>query len=90
MADEKTAQPSAEQKEAVGEAEEVRVAHDALNAKYSPLTWSMFRLYLCLIIPYLCGTLNGYDGSLMGGLNAMETYLDFFNMYEPLEDPLTS
>ncbi|KAL4998338.1 general substrate transporter [Aspergillus recurvatus] len=80
MTDEKIVQPAAEQKEAVGEAQEVRVAHDALNAKYSPLTWSMLRLYLCLIIPYLCGTLNGYDGSLMGGLNAMETYLDFFNM----------
>ena len=80
MADEKIALP-AEHQETKAEVEEVRVAHDALNTKYNPLTLSMFRLYLILIIPYLCGCLNGYDGSLMGGLNAMETYLDFFNMY---------
>ncbi|KAL4799210.1 general substrate transporter [Aspergillus venezuelensis] len=79
MTDEKIALPT-EQNETKGEVEEVRVAHDALNTKYNPFTLSMFRLYLILIIPYLCGCLNGYDGSLMGGLNAMETYLDFFNM----------
>ncbi|KAL4914364.1 general substrate transporter [Aspergillus aurantiobrunneus] len=80
MAEEKNLQPAAEKKEALEEAEEVRVAHDALNAKFNPLSLSMLRLYLCLMVPYLCGCLNGYDGSLMGGLNAMETYLAFFNM----------
>lgn len=81
MAEEIKASIPGETKEAAGEVEEARVAHDALNTKYSPFTLSMFRLYLCLIIPYLCGCLNGYDGSLMGGLNGMDSYLAFFNMY---------
>ncbi|OJJ55551.1 hypothetical protein ASPSYDRAFT_413687 [Aspergillus sydowii CBS 593.65] len=80
MAEEKKTAAPEEKKEPVGEAEEVRVAHDALNTKYNPFTLSMLRLYLCLLIPYLCGCLNGYDGSLMGGLNGMDSYLAFFNM----------
>ncbi|KAL2818586.1 general substrate transporter [Aspergillus granulosus] len=80
MADEKTDKAAAEQHEAVAETEEAQLAHDALNANYSPWTVSMLRLYICLIVPYLCGTLNGYDGSLMGGINAMTTYQEFFNM----------
>lgn len=83
MAEEKKTAAPEEKKEPVGEAEEVRVAHDALNTKYNPFTLSMLRLYLCLLIPYLCGCLNGYDGSLMGGLNGMDSYLAFFNMYAP-------
>ena len=83
MAEEKKTAAPEEKKEPVGEAEEVRVAHDALNTKYNPFTLSMCRLYLCLLIPYLCGCLNGYDGSLMGGLNGMDSYLAFFNMYDP-------
>ncbi|KAL5335051.1 general substrate transporter [Aspergillus crustosus] len=80
MSDEKTGHTSAEQHEAPREAEEVRVAHDALNAKYNPLSPSLLRLYLVLVVPYLCGCLNGYDGSLMGGINAMTSYQQFFNM----------
>ncbi|KAL2849945.1 general substrate transporter [Aspergillus pseudoustus] len=80
MADEKTSKPAAEQHEAVAETVEVQVAHDALNSKYSPWTWSMIRLYILLLVPYLCGTLNGYDGSLMGSINAMTSYQEFFNM----------
>ncbi|KKK12677.1 hypothetical protein ARAM_003361 [Aspergillus rambellii] len=69
-----------EQHESVENDSEIRVAHDALNAKCNPFTWSMIRLYGCLAIAYLCGCLNGYDGSLMGGLNAMSSYQQFFHM----------
>lgn len=58
----------------------VKLAHDASETKYSPYTLSMWRLYGCLWVAYLCGCLNGYDGSLMGGLNAMPAYQDFFNV----------
>lgn len=58
----------------------LRIMEGALEAKYSPWTRSMFRLYGCLTIAYLCGCLNGYDGSLMGGLNVMTSYLEFFHM----------
>jgi hypothetical protein len=62
----------------VGEA--VQLAHDVEDAKPSPFTSSMVRLYGCLLVAYLCGCLNGYDGSLMGGLNAMVSYQHYFHM----------
>ncbi|PQE07896.1 lactose permease protein [Rutstroemia sp. NJR-2017a WRK4] len=62
----------------IGEA--VQLAHDVEDAKPSPFTASMVRLYGCLLVAYLCGCLNGYDGSLMGGLNAMVSYQHYFHM----------
>jgi len=49
--------------------------------EYSPWTASMFRLYGVLAIAYLCGCLNGFDGSLMGSINAMTYYQRYFGMY---------
>ena len=59
----------------------IQLAEDADKAVYRPFSASMWRLYGCLAIAYLCGCLNGYDGSLMGGLNAMSTYQQYFDMY---------
>ncbi|PGH15984.1 hypothetical protein AJ80_05360 [Polytolypa hystricis UAMH7299] len=56
------------------------LAAESSMENLSPWTLSMFRLYGCLAIAYLCGCLNGYDGSLMGGLNAMKSYQEFFDM----------
>lgn len=56
----------------------VQMAHEVDSTAYSPWTWAMFRLYLVLACAYLCGCLNGYDGSLMGGLNGMESYRQYF------------
>ncbi len=47
---------------------------------YSPWSKSLLRLYLVLFCAYLCGCLNGYDGSLMGGLNGMSAYQKYFDM----------
>lgn len=58
----------------------VQLSHDVTAAKYSPWTASMWRLYGCLWVAYLCGCLNGYDGSLMGGVNAMTSYQEFFKV----------
>lgn len=58
----------------------IQLAEGSLEAKYNPWTKSLSRLYGCLIIAYLCGCLNGYDGSLMGGLNDMTSYLNYFHM----------
>lgn len=60
--------------------EVVNLVQDEEQQRYSPWTRSMWRLYGCLWIAYLCGCLNGFDGSLMGGVNAMETYQDYFNL----------
>jgi len=59
---------------------DVQLAHDAVDTKPSPWTKQMTRLYLVLAVAYLCGCLNGYDGSLMGGLNGMKSYQRYFNM----------
>ncbi|KAK3947842.1 hypothetical protein QBC32DRAFT_365494 [Pseudoneurospora amorphoporcata] len=59
---------------------QLALAHDVDNTKYSPWSKSMFRLYLVLAGAYLCGCLNGYDGSLMGGLNGMKAYQNYFHM----------
>lgn len=58
----------------------IQLSHEVDEVRYKPFTKSMFRLYGVLFIAYLCGCLNGYDGSLMGGLNGMETYLKYFGM----------
>lgn len=55
------------------------IAEQVAEIKYNPWTKSMFRLYACLLVAYFCGCLNGYDGSLMGGLNAMKSYQDYFH-----------
>lgn len=61
------------------------VAHvglsDALLAqKPRPFTRTMFKLYFFLFIAFLNSCINGYDGSLMGGINAMKSYQDYFKM----------
>ncbi|KAK7432988.1 hypothetical protein QQZ08_000459 [Neonectria magnoliae] len=56
------------------------IAHEVDNSKYSPWTASMFQLYGVLFVAYCCGCLNGYDGSLMGGLNGMKSYQRTFDM----------
>ncbi|KAH8645822.1 general substrate transporter [Xylariales sp. PMI_506] len=58
----------------------LQLAHDVDSVSYSPWSKTMLRLYLVLASGYLCGCLNGYDGSLMGGLNGMTAYQDYFDM----------
>ncbi|KAL7270835.1 hypothetical protein RUND412_006444 [Rhizina undulata] len=54
---------------------------DALEqAKPSPWTRRLFKLYFFLFIAFLNSCINGYDGSLMGGINAMGTYQRYFHM----------
>ncbi|KAJ0168193.1 Lactose permease [Colletotrichum tanaceti] len=56
------------------------IAHEVQDGNYSPWTKSMWHLYGVLFVAYCCGALNGYDGSLMGSLNGMESYQRTFNM----------
>ncbi|KAJ6118998.1 hypothetical protein N7471_013618 [Penicillium samsonianum] len=60
--------------------EAIQLAEAVESMKCSPWTPNMFRLYGCLTVAYLCGCLNGYDGSLMGGVNAMTSYQQYFHM----------
>ncbi|KAK3935844.1 general substrate transporter [Diplogelasinospora grovesii] len=61
-------------------AEAVQIADTTENIRYSPWTKSMFRHYLCLLVAYFGACTNGYDGSVMGGLNAMTSYQEHFHM----------
>lgn len=47
----------------------------ALNeCKPNPWTPTMFKLYVYMLVACLNSAINGFDGSLMGGINAMEQY----------------
>ncbi|KAK3393315.1 hypothetical protein B0H63DRAFT_491346 [Podospora didyma] len=58
----------------------VQLAHDVDDTVYSAWSIKMIRLYFVLSLAYLSGCLNGFDGSLMGGLNGMKSYQHYFNM----------
>jgi MFS family permease len=44
------------------------------------LSRSMIQLYGIMGVGYLVSTLNGFDSSLMGAINAMKAYQDTFNL----------
>lgn len=56
------------------------IANGADQVEYSLWTISMFRLYGCLLIGYLCATTNGFDGSVMG-YGVCDTLKDFANVF---------
>jgi hypothetical protein len=60
---------------------EVReLAAELENLRPSATTPAMFKLYLILSIGYFCIILQGYDGSLMGGINALPQYLEYYGL----------
>ncbi|KAJ8127881.1 hypothetical protein O1611_g5755 [Lasiodiplodia mahajangana] len=61
-------------------AEGAEIADTLESTKYSPWTFPMLRLYLVLLVAYFCACTNGYDGSVMGGLNALTSYQEYFHM----------
>jgi hypothetical protein len=64
----------------LGSQDAIVLATEADTTIYSPWTKAMFKLYGILAIAFLCGCLNGFDGSLMGAINAMKPYQDYFGM----------
>lgn len=51
-----------------------------LAQKPSPWTRPMFKLYYFLFVAFISSAINGYDGSVMAGINAMKEYQDYFRM----------
>ncbi|EWZ28165.1 lactose permease [Fusarium oxysporum Fo47] len=43
-------------------------------------SWSMMQLYGIMAVGYLVSTINGFDGSLMGAINAMKPYQETFGL----------
>lgn len=63
-----------EKMEAADESAVAAATHiSQLTEEARPQLWTrcMFRLYGVLVLGYLCIVLQGYDGSLMGAINAM-------------------
>lgn len=68
-----------------GEVRQVTAASVALAAaveRQKPKLWSrsMIQLYMIMGIGYLVSTMNGFDSSLMGAINAMESYQETFGL----------
>ncbi|KAF2794605.1 MFS lactose permease-like protein [Melanomma pulvis-pyrius CBS 109.77] len=68
-----------------GHVKETNVASVALAAaleaqKPKLLSRSMMQLYGIMAIGYLVSTMNGFDSSLMGSINAMKSYQTTFNL----------
>ncbi|OAA58920.1 Sugar/inositol transporter [Niveomyces insectorum RCEF 264] len=59
-----------------------QISELADDAKPKLMTKRMFRLYGILFLGYLCIVLQGYDGSLMGSINAMPQYQRYFGYAE--------
>ncbi|KFY07072.1 hypothetical protein V492_07470 [Pseudogymnoascus sp. VKM F-4246] len=68
-----------------GNLTEINAASVALSAamaaqKPSLLSKSMFKLYFIMAVGYMVSTMNGFDSSLMGAVNAMEPYQETFGL----------
>jgi hypothetical protein len=50
------------------------------NNPPNQLGWGYIRLYALCAIIYLCSTMNGFDGSLISSINAMQDYLDYYHL----------
>jgi len=67
--------------------EEVNVANVHLAAALGPnkpATWGRghVQLYAMCALVYLCSTMNGYDGSLMGSINSIPEYTHYYGIAE--------
>jgi hypothetical protein len=67
----------------------VALADATAKAKPSPWTRNMFLLYGCLLIATFNSCINGYDGSLMGGINSYPQYRDYFGFPTDAGTPST-
>ena len=48
--------------------------------KPNPRGPGYLRLYLLAGMVFLCSTMNGFDSSLMGSINALPNYTDYFGL----------
>ncbi|ETW76486.1 sugar transporter [Heterobasidion irregulare TC 32-1] len=63
----------------IKKAGDVDYAAAVKTGRIDPLTRSAFVLYACAAAAFLCSCGNGYDGSLMTGINGMPYYQNKFN-----------
>jgi hypothetical protein len=73
------------EKQAQGKVETINAASVALAAAVAAqkprlLSKNMLKLYGIMAVGYLVSTMNGFDSSLMGAINAMEPYQQSFGL----------
>lgn len=76
--DDATRKTSTVAKEAVVRSAVLTAAHEASKPRL--LSKNMLKLYFIMGIGYLVSTMNGFDSSLMGAINAMKPYQDTFGL----------
>ena len=57
--------------------QQVNLVTALAHCKPNPWTPTMFKLYMYMFVACLNSAINGYDGSLMGGINAMTQYHEY-------------
>lgn len=62
--------------------ENVAFTDAVAKAHVNPWSKRMIQMYGLCLLATLNACINGYDGSLMGSINAMESYKKQFNMVE--------
>ncbi|KAL3602815.1 hypothetical protein FPOAC2_07127 [Fusarium poae] len=60
--------------------EAIVTALGAHGAAPSPWGRGHIQLYMACALIYLCSTMNGYDGSLMGSINVIPEYQDYYGL----------
>lgn len=79
----------ADRTDSIGYAKKEKKDIKARNAEFAaavtenrPNPWGRgyLQLYVYCLILYLCSTMNGYDGSLMGSINSVTNYQRYYNL----------
>jgi sugar porter (SP) family MFS transporter len=70
---------ASEKKETIQTPEAIATALDNVGAP-SPWGRGHLQLYMACGLIYLCSTMNGYDGSLMGSLNVIPEYQQYYGL----------
>jgi Sugar (and other) transporter len=65
--------------EEIKEVQSATLADAILKCKPKPMSLRMIHLYFILLIATFCSCINGYDGSVMGGINGQLQYRQFFH-----------
>ncbi|TDL26903.1 general substrate transporter [Rickenella mellea] len=52
----------------------------AIDPGVNGLSWRAFQLYLIALVVCFCSGDNGFDGTVMGGINSMKQYQHYFGM----------
>jgi len=59
---------------------DAHLAHALIHDRPNAFGKGYLQLYFYCIFIFLCSTMNGYDGSLMGSINALSNYTNYYGL----------